>query len=347
MNRTLIEKFFDSIISTAYAPGLSYVKVVADEAFYPIEIKNALDWTKYNVVLPIEQMTEEDWSNLWSATAERYDKYVNQGGVYNTINFWGSGIPEAVVTLLKINGHNGQIAWNDPRLYNYANYLTMGLVDQFNKAANTPMSDPEYWRAMRTLLTTEATAIGIYNAIASGTALPTTTEELIKWGDKYSKTPSGTVSSGTFDSAFEISATDKAKLDGWKFRPDDQTYAKYKSIYDNPKYFDQNTGSIQWPSNDGFDGSSKQITLEPGMRIDRYGEGTGYYTSPFGTPYSERSLAPNTDKRPYTVYEVVKPIQVEGGKIAPWFDEPGGGIQYIMPESLDQLVKESILKEVK
>lgn len=203
MNRTLIEKFFDSIISTAYAPGLSYVKVVADEAFYPIEIKNALDWTKYNVVLPIEQMTEEDWSNLWSATAERYDKYVNQGGVYNTINFWGSGIPEAVVTLLKINGHNGQIAWNDPSLYNYANYLTMGLVDQFNKTANTPMSDPEYWRAMRTLLTTEATAIGIYNAIASGTALPTTTEELIKWGDKYSKTPSGTVSSGTFDNGFE------------------------------------------------------------------------------------------------------------------------------------------------
>ena len=92
---------------------------------------------------------------------------------------------------------------NDPSLYNYANYLTMGLVDQFNKAANTPMSDPEYWRAMRTLLTTEATAIGIYNAIASGTALPTTTEELIKWGDKYSKTPSGTVPSGTFDNGFE------------------------------------------------------------------------------------------------------------------------------------------------
>lgn len=203
MNRTLIEKFFDSIISTAYAPGLSYVKVVADEAFYPTEIKNALDWTKYNVVLPIEQMTEEDWSNLWSATAERYDKYVNQGGVYNTINFWGSGIPEAVVTLLKINGHNGKIAWNDPSLYNYANYLTMGLVDQFNKAANTPMSDPEYWRAMRTLLTTEATAIGIYNALASGSALPTTTEELIKWGDKYSKTPSGTVPAGTFDEAFD------------------------------------------------------------------------------------------------------------------------------------------------
>ena len=83
------------------------------------------------------------------------------------------------------------------------------------------------------------------------------------------------------------------------------------------------------------------------MRIDRYGEGTGYYTSPFGTPYSERSVAPNTDKRPYTVYEVVKPIQVEGGKIAPWFDEPGEGIQYIMPESLDQLVKEGILKKVK
>ena len=35
-----------------------------------------------------------------------------------------------------------------------------------------------------------------------------------------------------------------------------------------------------------------------------------------------------TDKKPYTVFEVVKPVEVQAGKIAPWFGEKGGGIQY-------------------
>ena len=29
-------------------------------------------------------------------------------------------------------------------------------------------------------------------------------------------------------------------------------------------------------------------------------------------------------------FEVVEPINVKAGKIAPWFDESGGGIQYLL-----------------
>ena len=39
-----------------------------------------------------------------------------------------------------------------------------------------------------------------------------------------------------------------------------------------------------------------------------------------------RAVAPGTDLKPYSVFEVVEPINVKEGKIAPWFDESGGGI---------------------
>ena len=30
----------------------------------------------------------------------------------------------------------------------------------------------------------------------------------------------------------------------------------------------------------------------------------------------------------YSVFEVVKPIEVKSGVVAPWFNQQGGGIQY-------------------
>lgn len=229
----------------------------------------------------------------------------------------------------------------------------MGLVDQFNKAANTPMSDPEYWRTMRTLLTTEATAIGIYNAIASGTALPTTTEELIKWGDKYSKTPSGTVPSGTFDSAFEISATDKAKLDGWKYRPDDQTYAKYKSIYDNPKYFDQKTGAANWPTNDGFVDGTKEVGIfDSSTMFMRIGGESGSFLGNTTDSFEMRALSPSSHSAEIHYYRPVTNIELTTGEVQPWFDCEGGGIQFVKYKTdgtmytIEEMVKKGWLEEV-
>jgi len=43
-------------------------------------------------------------------------------------------------------------------------------------------------------------------------------------------------------------------------------------------------------------------------------------------------------------YEILKPIPgVKSGKIAPWFDQPGGGTQYQMPMSIEQLLKENYI----
>ncbi len=101
-----------------------------------------------------------------------------------------------------------------------------------------------------------------------------------------------------------------------------------------------------WPDNKGFDGAPKATTLEPGTRIDRFGPETGQYTSPAGTPLPQRALPPGSESRPLHTYEVLKPIEVEGGKIAPWFGQPGGGTQYLMPASIRDLIKAGYLREV-
>jgi len=40
---------------------------------------------------------------------------------------------------------------------------------------------------------------------------------------------------------------------------------------------------------------------------------------------------------------VKKPVKVEAGEIAPWFDEPGMGIQYELEESVKRLIDKNII----
>ena len=105
-------------------------------------------------------------------------------------------------------------------------------------------------------------------------------------------------------------------------------------------------GSPIWPPNRGFDGNPIKVTLEPGTLIDRYGYDGGTFVSPKGIPYTERSLPIGTDKKPYTVFEVVKPVEVQAGKIAPWFGEKGGGIQYEFSQKISDLLQQGILRKV-
>jgi RHS repeat-associated protein len=99
-----------------------------------------------------------------------------------------------------------------------------------------------------------------------------------------------------------------------------------------------------WPLDDGFEPGTKMIErLEPGQRIDRFGPERGVYTSPIGTPYENRALLPGTNTQPYGVYEVVEPLEVVSGRATPWFGEPGGGIQYLMPDSISNLINDGIL----
>jgi len=150
-----------------------------------------------------------------------------------------------------------------------------------------------------------------------------------------------------------ISTADKVKISNWKYPPNEEVYLANKNTFDNPNYFDQTTGEIKWlgmngdPNVDGFlNGISRNESLQPGMLIDRYGNPSGKFTSPQGIPFENRALSPTTDMNNYHTYEIIKPVEVQSGEIAPWFDQPGGGIQYRFNDTIQNLINNGILREV-
>jgi hypothetical protein len=101
-----------------------------------------------------------------------------------------------------------------------------------------------------------------------------------------------------------------------------------------------------YPPNRGFLGHPSKQTLEAGTRIDRYGREGGTFVSPEGSPLEMRALPPGAGDRPYNVYEVVNPVKVDAGTVAPWFGQLGLGTQYELPASVAELIEQGVLKAV-
>ncbi|MGH7144435.1 MAG: glycohydrolase toxin TNT-related protein, partial [Terriglobia bacterium] len=101
-----------------------------------------------------------------------------------------------------------------------------------------------------------------------------------------------------------------------------------------------------YPPNRGFLADPTAETLPPGTRIDRFGFEGGTFTSPEGTPMPMRALPPGAADKPYNIYVLLKPVEVKAGLTAPWFYQPGFGIQYEMPMSIKQLLQQEYLKRV-
>jgi len=112
-------------------------------------------------------------------------------------------------------------------------------------------------------------------------------------------------------------------------------------------------GSLDWADEnkypEGFSSPTDRqpVTLQPGETIDRFGGPTGKFTSPPNTPYPQRALPPYNLEGQYHQYEVVKPLPVWQGGIAPQMGEPGGGVQHYLPFSVQTLVDGGYLKEKK
>nr|WP_307753748.1 hemagglutinin repeat-containing protein [Xanthomonas albilineans] len=99
------------------------------------------------------------------------------------------------------------------------------------------------------------------------------------------------------------------------------------SMYDQ---FKKPDGSAwDWPENLGFAGERVETTLSVGTKLDRYGDPEGRFLSPNGVPYEQRALAPGSRSGGYYEYEVIEPLPVIQGKIAPAFGQPGGGVQIL------------------
>ncbi|MDN0012390.1 TNT domain-containing protein [Providencia stuartii] len=108
-----------------------------------------------------------------------------------------------------------------------------------------------------------------------------------------------------------------------------------------------------WPPNGGFV-SITRTTLQPGMQVDRYGgrmvnsvfNDTGTYVAQAGVPFEVRALPVGDINRPYTVYEVVKPLPADMGPAIPWFGQPGMGTQYKFTDGIDDLIAQGYLKRL-
>ncbi|WP_342355132.1 TNT domain-containing protein [Sphingomonas sp. CFBP 8760] len=53
-----------------------------------------------------------------------------------------------------------------------------------------------------------------------------------------------------------------------------------------------------------------------------------------------------TTSKPYSAFDIVRPMEVQGGKAAPWFGETGKGVQYELPMSVEKALAEGYLRRL-
>ncbi|GGX25223.1 hypothetical protein GCM10010341_53050 [Streptomyces noursei] len=89
---------------------------------------------------------------------------------------------------------------------------------------------------------------------------------------------------------------------------------------------------------------------------DRFGSPLGRFAHPEGTPFAQRSLPPTYLACGYHVYSWIRPWTqedadkygfIQSGKVAPWFGQPGGGTQFMLPEgiSVQWLIDQGYIRE--
>lgn len=153
-----------------------------------------------NSIQPIWQMIVEDWNGSIAAGKARYIAFRTDASPYHTFNFFLGGIPDTAVGIYKGFVQRGNALINDANVSTVLNVATMGLSGQFEIAFNTPMSDPNYWRAVRNITGAEMAVLMGYKGwnISQN---PYSTEWMIRYGDRMGAS-AGVVPSGTFDEAF-------------------------------------------------------------------------------------------------------------------------------------------------
>ena len=94
-----------------------------------------------------------------------------------------------------------------------------------------------------------------------------------------------------------------------------------------------------------------QYTLPKGTKIVRYGAERGHYSAPENTRFEEVALPYTIESVEYHEYRVIaKGLRVrcivEKGKVAPMFNQPGGGVQYLHNTSILELIRENKLERI-
>lgn len=120
-----------------------------------------------------------------------------------------------------------------------------------------------------------------------------------------------------------------------------------KPIYASKDTWYNEDGSIRYPPNNGAVlGSEQPIILTKGKVVGRYGKvGTNScFVTEIGTEPDLLSLPPHTNVSIYQEYLIIKDIpDAVRGVIAPWGGSAGGGIQYKLPLSLGELIRQGYI----
>ena len=123
-------------------------------------------------------------------------------------------------------------------------------------------------------------------------------------------------------------------------------YCNYSYTTGKPPVTSVNVGKapVIYPPNDGFNATPRISTLSPGSTLQRSGGTQGRFVAPVNTPVKKLSLPPDKINAPITKYTVLKPIQVQAGTATPWFNQPGGGTQFLLPDSISNLQENGYLE---
>jgi hypothetical protein len=105
---------------------------------------------------------------------------------------------------------------------------------------------------------------------------------------------------------------------------------------------DPDRGDWKYPPKQGFaldnagHAIAAKVTLHPGTLVDRFGDEFGQFLAPAGGKFAQRALPPSAlntaDPRyPYNyhLYRVIRDTVLCSGPQAPWFEQPGQGVQYV------------------
>ena len=104
------------------------------------------------------------------------------------------------------------------------------------------------------------------------------------------------------------------------------------SLADDEVAAGQATASAIIARTEGRGGQAGPTAVGPGDVLDVIGPETGHHLYALGTPFPHRSQPPSDVGAPWLTFEVVKhlPPTVLEGRVAPWFEQPGGGAMVVL-----------------
>jgi hypothetical protein len=128
---------------------------------------------------------------------------------------------------------------------------------------------------------------------------------------------------------------------------DSPLFDGYHSVDPGPQFTNAD-GSLIYPDDTlpghayAVPGTVSDAHLPTGTVIDRFGYPGGGWLGADGVPFAERALPPDSAFKPFYRYVVEDATrlppgwQLEQSRAAPWFNQPGGGIQYRIVDEFGQ-----------